>query len=138
MRPLLATVLCTREICSPRIHVSHISLLVKYKISRKKDYPKNRKRKKKKRKRVTALILKPTDDHKQDFFFTLTLSIPLCQIGSKLHSTFVTQKCRSLVLCPRSAKRHYAHLGGNHYVNSALFWQCCLNSYQKARARGFK
>ena len=69
----------------------------------------------------------------------LTLSIPLCQIGSKLHSSwipwsiFVTQKCRSF--CSRSAEWHYAHLGGNRYVNSALFWQCCLFSYQKARAR---
>ena len=72
----------------------------------------------------------------------LTLSIPLCQIGSKLHSgwipwsIFVTQKCRSP--CSRSAEWHYAHLGGNHYVNSALVWQCCFFSYQKARARGFK
>ena len=44
----------------------------------------------------------------------LSISIPLCQIGSKLHSSwipwsiFVTQKCRSL--CPRSAEWHYAHL----------------------------
>ena len=74
--------------------------------------------------------------------FWLTLSIPLWQIGSKLHSSsiprsiFVTRKHRSL--CPRSAEWHDGHLGGNHYVNTALIWQCCLLSYHKGRARGFK
>ena len=48
------------------------------------------------------------------------------------HGVSLSHKSAGPFVPAARAEWHYGHLGGNHYVNSALFWECCLLSKRHA------